>query len=224
MKVGYRKLGMVLGAVAAFALLPARADAQLVSYSPVFWSFEASAGVVIPTGTWSHSAEAGTAFQLAASYFLNPRLGLRAEGGLDMLGTKGVVDPDLQIWHYTAGIEYHLTDPMGGVMAAFDLGLGGATFDTGVFQVNDHPNTGDTSTGTFNSTVMAVNAGFKVGYNFARHAGSNVPMVTFFVQGDVNVMFADEEDSALYAALNDQRGFGTVIDLPLTLGLRVNLP
>jgi hypothetical protein len=50
MKVGYKKLGLVLGAVAAVALMPARADAQFVSYSPIFWSFEASGGMAPALG------------------------------------------------------------------------------------------------------------------------------------------------------------------------------
>ncbi len=227
MKVGYKKLGLILGGVAAFALLPVRADAQLVSYSDVFWSFEGSAGLALPMGDLSDNAESGPAFQLAASYFLNPRLALRAEGGLDLMGTKGTTsatDPDLQIWHFTGGIEYHLTDPTGNTTIAFDLGVGGATFDTGIFQVNDFPSTGATSTGGFQNTYMAGNLGLKLGYNFARHGATGVPMATIFIQGDLHVMFADEADSALYAAINNQPGFGTVLLIPVTAGIRINIP
>jgi len=224
MKVGYKKLGLVLGAVVACALLPARADAQFVRYSPMFFSVEGSAGIAIPLGDLGDVAESGPAFQLAASYFLNPRLALRAEGGLDLLDTTGPIDPDLQIWHFTGGFEYHITDPTGNTMVVFDLGAGGVTFDTGVFQVNDFPNTGDTSTGAFQNTYFAANGGLKLGYNFARHSATGTPMATIFVQGDLHVMFADENDSALYAQLGGQPGFGTVIELPITAGLRVNVP
>lgn len=224
MKVGYKKLGLVLGAVVAVALLPARADAQLVSYSPVFWSFEGGAGIALPMGDLGDSAESGAAFSVAASYFLNPRLALRAEGGLNLMGTSGPIDPDLQIWTFSGGIEYHLVDPTGNTTVAFDLGLGGATFDTGIFQVSDFPNTGDTATGAFQNTYLAANGGIKLGYNFARNASTGTPMATIYIQGDFQMMFADAADSALYTSLNNQSGFDTVYMIPVTAGFRINIP
>lgn len=223
MKVGYRKLGLGVAAAVAFALLPVRADAQLVSYSPVFWSFEGGAGIALPVGDLGDNAESGPAFQIAASYFLNPRLALRAEGGLDLLGTKGPVDPDLQIWHFTGGIEYHLTNPTGNTMIAFDLGLGGATFDTGIFQVTT-TNPAGTATTAFQNTYLAMNGGLKLGYNFARHAATNVPMATIFIQGDLHWIFADAADSQLYASLNGNQGFDTALTIPITAGIRINIP
>ena len=114
MKVGYKKLGLVLGAVAALALMPARADAQFVRYSPIFWSFEAGGGIAIPMGDLSDNAGSGASIQLAGSYFLNPRFALRAQGGLNLLGSSDTapIDPDLQIWTFMGGFEYHFSDPM----------------------------------------------------------------------------------------------------------------
>ncbi len=226
MKVGYKKLGLVFGAVAALALLPTRADAQFVRYSPIFWSFEGNAGVAIPLGDLDDVSGAGVSFGAAASYFLNPRFALRAEGSLDVMdkGDNVALDPDLNVWHYTGGFEYHIADPTGGLLFAFDLGLGGVTFDTNTFQVSDFPNTGDTATGSFNRTYIAANGGLKLGYNFARHAGTGVPLATIFIQGDLHVMFADEDDTRMFARLNSAQPFGTVYSVPITGGIRFNLP
>ncbi len=222
MKVGYRKLGWVLGAVVALALLPARADAQFVRYSPIFWSFEGGAGLALPMGDLGDTAESGVTFSFGAAYFLNPRLALRAEGGLDLLGTTGTTattDPDLQIWHFTGGFEYHLTDPTGNTMIAFDLGLGGANFDTSIFTAADG------SLGAFQNTYLAANGGLKLGYNFARHGATGTPIATIFIQGDIHVMFADEAETARYASLaGNTTGFGTAIEVPITAGIRFNIP
>jgi len=228
MKVGYRKLGWVLGAVVAVALLPVRAEAQFVRYSPVFWSFEGSAGLALPMGGLGDTAESGPSFRLAASYFLNPRFALRAEGGIDLMGTAGTTtatDPDLQVWHFTGGFEYHLTDPTSNTMFAFDLGLGGASFDTGIFTANDFPTTGANQTGAFQNTYMAAKGGLKLGYNFARHGGSGTPIATIFVQGSLHLIFADEDETARYASLaNNTSGFSTAMQVPITAGIRFNIP
>jgi len=226
MKVGYKKLGLVMGAVAALAILPARADAQVVRYSPIFWSFEGNGGIAIPLGDLSDAASSGPSFGIAAGYFLNPRLVLRAEGSVDLLGEgDGVTeDPNLTVWHYTGGIEYHISDPTQNLLFAFDIGVGGATFDTEVFTVDDFPDAGDQTTGSFGATYLAGNAGLKVGYNFWRHSATNVPMATLFLQGDFHLIFADEDDTEFFAALTGEPAFGTVYEVPITAGIRFNIP
>lgn len=239
MKVGYKKLGMVLGAVAALAILPARVDAQFVRYSPIFWSFEGNGGVAIPVGDLSDVAEIGPSFGLAASYFLNPRFALRVEGSLDLFGegdnaTLSAGDAELRAWHFTGGFEYHITDPSAsGLFATFDAGAGGVTFDTDRFTVDDVSCTatgcstspGAQSTGNFDQTYFALNGGLKLGYNFARHASTGVPIATIFIAGDVHYLFADDIDSALLAAANGQAtGFDTAVSIPITGGIRFNIP
>lgn len=226
MKVGYKKLGLVMGAVAALAILPARADAQVVRYSPIFWTFEGNGGIAIPLGDLADVASSGPSFGVAAGYYLNPRLVLRVEGSVDRLGEgDGVTDdPDLGLWHYTGGIEYHIADPTQNLLFAFDIGVGGATFDTDVFTVDDYPNPGDTTTGNFGNTYLAGNAGLKVGYNFWRHSQTNIPMATVFLQGDFHLIFANEDHTELLAALSGEPGFGTVYEVPITAGIRFNIP
>jgi len=219
MKVGYKKLGLTLGAVVALALLPARADAQVVSYSPIFWSIEGGGGIAIPMGDLGDVSSSGAAFTLAGSYFLNPRLALRAQGGLDLMG-KGdgaTIDPNLQVWHFLGGIEYHITDPTQQLMFAVDALAGGATLDTDFFEVG-------TTLSNFSKTVFAASAGLKVGYNFARHAETGVPMATIYVQGDFHYMTTKEEDTANFAEYNGVQAFGATYSIPVTAGLRINIP
>ncbi|WP_419934061.1 hypothetical protein [Candidatus Palauibacter sp.] len=224
MKVGSRKLGLTLGAVVMLALLPVRAEGQTGPYSPMFWSFEGSVGMVLPMGDIADAAESGPAFTAAASYFMSPRLALRAEGGLDMLGTKGSVDPNFQILHLLGGIEYHLVDPMGNTTVAVDVLAGASTFDTDVIRVHDHPSSGDFTVGLVNGSYVSGNAGIKVGYNFARHADSGVPMVTLFAHAKVRMIWADADNTHVYMALNGLDGFDTVMEIPFSVGLRINFP
>ena len=224
MRFGFRKSGLALGAAVMLALLPVRAEAQSGSYSPMFWSFEGSVGMALPMGDIADGAESGPAFTAAASYFMSPRLALRAEGGLDMLGTKGSVDPNLQLLHVLGGIEYYLTDPMGTSTIAIDVLAGVSTFDTDPIQLNDYPQSGDFTVGLVNGSYAAGSAGMKAGLNFARHADTGVPMVTLFAHAKVRMIWANAEDTAVYMALNGQGGFDTVMEVPFSVGLRVNFP
>jgi len=217
MKDVFRKLVLVVGAMAAFAFLPTRAEAQS-PYSPMFWSFEGGVGMAVPMGEIADAAEAGPSFSGAASYFLRPRLALRVEGAFDMLGTKGSVDPNFQIFHVTGGIEYHLTDPMGSTSVAVDFGLGASTVDTDPIQLPDR------SVVLVNGSYLSANAGIRAGLNFARHAETGVPMVTLFAQAELRYADSDAEATAAYGELNGRSGFNSIMEFPLSVGLRVNFP
>lgn len=226
MIVGYKKLGMVLGAVAALALLPAKADAQFVRYSPIFWSFEGNVGVAIPVGDLGDLADPGVTFGAAASYFLNPRFALRAEGGLDLYEAPSgaPTDVDMKAWHATGGFEYHITDPTtSNVMFNIDLGAGLVAFDTDAFQVGAPP--AGFTISSFDQTYFALNGGLQLGVNLARHASTNVPIATLFIAGDIHFMFADAADSQLLAQFyGASSGFDTGLAIPITGGLRFNIP
>lgn len=235
MMLGYKKLGMVLGAVAVLALLPARADAQFVRYSPVFWAVEGSGGITIPMGDLGDVADPGLALGVAGSYFLNPRFALRVEGGLSSLepADGAGVDPDMRMWSFMGGFEYHITDPTSSTFLIFDMGAGGVMFDTDVFSANGYtctprcaPSAGARSTGNFDNTYFGLNGGLQLGYNFAPHGATGTPMATIFIGADITFAFADEDDSSLLTtALNgDTAGFGTAMAMPITAGLRLNVP
>ncbi len=223
MKDVFRKLVLAVGAMAAFAFLPIRAEAQS-PYSPMFWSFEGGVGMAIPMGDIADAAEAGPSFSGAASYFLRPRLALRVEGALDMLGTKGAIDPNFQILHVTGGIEYHLSDPMGSTTLAVDFGLGASTLDSDAFLLRNNPSPGRHTVGLVNGSYLSANAGIKAGVNFARHAETGVPMVTLFAAADLRYIMTDATDTAVYGELNGLSGFDSIMEIPFSVGLRVNFP
>lgn len=225
MMVGYKKLGMVLGAVVALTLLPAKADAQTFGFSPIFWSFEGSAGIALPLGDLADVADPGLTLGVGASYFLGPRIALRAEGSIDMYGapSSAAVDPELMAWHFTGGIEYHIVNPTGPFMFNVDVGFGGVSFDTDPFTVVGVPTGGQTTT-QFEKTYFAVKGGAQLGYNFAQHTPTGVPTVTIFASADFHYMFADDADTQLLGQFYGVSGFSSAFAIPITGGVRINIP
>jgi len=244
MMVGYKKWGVVLGAVALLATMPSKADAQFVRYSPIFWSFDVSGGVAIPVGALADVAKLGGTAGIGLAYFLNPRFSLIAEGSFDFMSGKSGSNnfsssdgagPDLRAWHYTAGFEYYITDPVSDLLFSFDLGAGGVTYDTDRFTVTGvdcsnpataciSPAPGATTSSTYDQTYFAVNGGLTLGYNFSRTGANNIPMVTVFIAADAQVGFGKKEDSRALAAGYGVEPFGTSIIIPVTLGIRINIP
>jgi hypothetical protein len=239
--VRYKKLGLVLGAVAMLALLPAKADAQFIRYSPIFWSFDVNAGIELPMSDLSDVAKPGFTVGAGWSYFLNPRLALTARGGVGFLSGEsnalfnfeGGVAPDLTLFHYTAGIEGHLADPMGDLLATINVGAGGATFNSDLFVLEDvdcsgpacidSPGASTTSTG-FDQTYFALQGGLTLGYNFSRSGTNNVPVVTLFISGNAHLIFGDEDHTRILAAGGSTSPWSTMFTIPITAGLRFNIP
>jgi hypothetical protein len=243
MMVGYKKWGVVLGAVALLATMPSKADAQFVRYSPIFWSFDVNGGAAIPVGALSDVASVGGTVGAGLAYFLNPRFALIAEGSFDfMTGKSGsnnfssadAAGPDLRAWHYTGGFEYYITDPTSNLLFSFDLGAGGVTYDTDRFTVDDvdcsNPDVacitapGARVTSTYDQTYFAVNGGLTLGYSFSQTGANNIPMVTLFIAADGHFAFGKKEDSRALAAGYGVEPFGTTIIIPVTLGIRINIP
>ncbi|MYL06274.1 MAG: hypothetical protein F4012_05520 [Gemmatimonadales bacterium] len=75
-----------------------------------------------------------------------------------------------------------------------------------------------------NGSYFSGNAGIKAGLNFARHADTGVPMVTLFAQADVRYIMTDEEETHVYGELNGVHGFNSIMEIPFSVGLRVNFP
>ena len=242
MMLGYKKWGVVLGAVALLATMPSKADAQFIRYSTIFWSFDAAGGVAIPVSDLANVAKTGGTAGIGLAYFLNPRFALIAEGSLDFMKGKAGGDfvssdgagPDLRAWHYTGGFEYYITDPTSNLMFAFDLGAGGVTYDSDRFTVDgwdcSDPTSecdqaaGASTSSSYDQTYFAVNGGLTLGYSFSQTGANNIPMVTVYIAGDVHVAFGDKQDSRALAAGYGVESFGTSILIPVTLGIRINIP
>lgn len=229
--VRYKKLGLVLGAVMMLALMPARADAQFIRYSPIFWSFDVHAGVELPMSDLGDVTKAGFTVGGRAAYFLNPRFALVAKGNVGFLGGEstaggrfeGGVGPDMTLWHYTGGFEGHLSDPVSDLLAVITVTAGGASFDSDQFVVEAADGTRITQSG-FNQTYFALHGGFTIGYNFSRTGANNVPVVSIFLSADANLIFGDEDDTTALAAGAATTPWGTMFTIPLTAGFRINVP
>lgn len=181
-------------------------------------SIEARGGIAIPTSDLSDLADEGPSFGVGISFPLNNRLSVRIDGDVDLLSGKdasgtGPEGPDINLYHYGAGLEYALVQP-GASRWGIDInvGAGATTFDADDFDVM----------GTmvdFSETYFTVNSGLTVGYQVS-------PSISAFIGGQAFIMFADEDDTAIFSAINselDPAGFDNVVTIPLTAGIKIAL-
>ncbi|MFQ5530924.1 MAG: outer membrane beta-barrel protein [Gemmatimonadota bacterium] len=179
-------------------------------------SVEARGGIAIPTSDLSDIADEGPSFGVGVSFPLNDRLAVRVDGDVDILSGKdasgpGSEGPDLNLYHYGAGLEYALVQP-GGSRWGLDVnvGAGATTFDSDEFDVMGTPV-------DFSETYFTANGGLTLGYQVS-------PSVNVFVGGQAFVMFADEADTAVFAAISpevDPAGFDTAVTIPVTAGVEI---
>lgn len=220
MMLGYKKLGgIILGAAALLALLPAAASAQFIRYSPIFWSVEARGGVAIPVGDLGDVADPGVTLGAGLAYFLNPRFALRIDGNVDFLQAKDGVSgaPDIFVFHYLGGFEVHVTDPANSRgLVALSAAAGGVTFDSDDFSFT-RPDQSQVIGASYDDTYFTINGGIRLGLNASE-------IVSLFASGRFDVMFGQEEDSQFIAELAGVQRFGTTISIPIEGGIRINVP
>lgn len=232
MMLGYKKLGgIILGAVALLALLPAAADAQFIRYSPIFWSFDGRGGIAIPVGDLADVSEAGVTVGAGLAYFLNPRFALRIDGNASFLGGKDQTGadaasaaPDLRFFDFAGGFEVHLTDPSTS-RARFTIGAnaGGVALDGDEFTVDNFdgttstPSPGFSTTTAFEDTYFTVAGSVRLGLKASR-------LVDVFVGGDIKYLFLDEDDTAAIAHFYGTSAFDSGLLIPIQGGIRINVP
>jgi hypothetical protein len=181
-------------------------------------SVEARGGIAIPTSDLSDLADEGPSFGVGVSFPLNSRLSVRVDGDVDILSGKDASGtdpegPDMNLYHYGAGLEYALVQP-GDSRWGLDvnIGAGATTFDVDEFDVMGTPV-------DFSETYFTANGGLTLGYQVSRS-------VSVFIGGQAFIMFADEDDTAIFAAINseiDPAGFDTAVTIPLTAGFKIAL-
>jgi hypothetical protein len=206
--------GLAFLATALLLVGPGAADAQQVDAKR--FSVEPRAGIAIPAGDLSDVVDLGPGVGLGLSYRLTDRLAVRLDGdvdilsGLDASGT-GPEGPDFTIFHYGAGLQYALLDPSSNRWAVdVDLGVGASTFDVDEF-------VSDGEVIDFSETYFTTSGGLQVGYDVA-------PNVNVFGRGQAYLMFADEEDTAVFSAFSpaaDPAGFDTAWSIPVSVGVAI---
>lgn len=145
-------------ALAAAAALLAAAPAS--AQQPL--AFEIRTGVGFPAFALSDRADPGAAVGLDLSYEIAPRLSLVAGGDLELLdGTGGGAGPgagapDVNAWHYGAGLEAQLLDPTRTYWRlSLNGGVGGTTFDV-------------SGAGAGTETDLSVYGGLELGWSASR--------------------------------------------------------
>lgn len=204
--------------IAAFATAAAltvaasgEVDAQATLDPDSRWSIDGRAGVGLPVGDLSDFQDAGFAAGLGIGYRVHPRVTLRVDGDVEVLsgaeigGSDEFVDTNL--WHYTGGVEFALTDPTRTPWnVSANVGAGATTFSFDL--ETEAPGVDDTQ------TYFSTRGGLNVGY----FVSSGVEV---FARGDAHLMFVDEDD------FESEPGEPPILEdtawsIPLTAGLRVH--
>jgi hypothetical protein len=179
-------------------------------------SIEGHGGIAIPTSDLADLEDAGPSFGVGLTYDLSPRIAIRVAGDVDILGGvdsdgSGPEAPDMNIYHYNAGLGFRLLDPEAGrVTLDVNVGAGLSTLDVDSFSVGGQ-------TVDFSETYFTANGGLKLGYDVA-------PGVNVFVGGQAYLIFSDGEDTAVFGQLrSDVDTFDTAWTRPLTVGLPIRI-
>ena len=91
------------------------------------WDLQGTVGAAVPFGDLSDVTETGVGLGFGLTRWANQWVGFHLGTALNMLGAKGA-GPDLDLWHYNAGIEADLINPStSNFRLHFNVGLGGTT-------------------------------------------------------------------------------------------------
>ncbi len=182
------------------------------------WSFEGRGGVAIPVSDLEDLEDVGANIGVGASYALSDRFSLYVDGSVDILsgadsGVSGSSAPDMNIFHYGAGVSLALVEPESSAWS-FDVGLGGggSTFDSDTFTANG-------VSSDFSETYFTLDGNLEVGYDLS-------PSVSVFVDGRAYLMFTDEQDTRVFSQVSsevDPGGFDTAWTIPLTAGVKIRV-
>jgi hypothetical protein len=203
------RFGAVLATAALLLALPGAARAQQQ------FQIAGRGGIGIPTGDLADIADVGPTFGLKLAYRVHPRVALRVDGDVEILGgadlNSGAQAPDLTLWHYNGGVEVEVLEPGRSPWSlAVNAGAGATTFDSDQFA-------GVSGGNDFSETYFSLNGGLEIGYDVQ----SNVRV---YVAGQAYVIFADEQDTAAFAALSPEvNAFDTVLSIPVTAGVSIAL-
>lgn len=219
-----RKSTTAIALAALLAWLPAQADAQEGDFF-----IEGRGGIALGLGDVSELTEPGPTFGAELGYWVQDRLALTVGGdasllpGEDRAPSEGVaIDvPDMQIYHYTAGVQIAVTPRENPFSVRFGGGVGATTYQTDAFPASfidglpmgvEAPEDGE-----FSETQLTFQGNLSVGWDvsprFGIFAGVR-PYLGLTDRGETE--FFHQAVSAV-----DERGFETAWDLPLHAGVNV---
>lgn len=148
-----------VGAACALAVLALAGPVdEAAAQQPL--AFELRAGAGLPAFDLADVADPGFAVGLDLSHRVGDRVSVVAGGDVEFLSGEGdgvAVGPDLTVWHYGAGLEAQLLDPL---RTYWRLSLGGGAGGT----------TFDVSDGGGSETDFSVYGNLELGYEVSREA------------------------------------------------------
>jgi len=206
--------------VAAFgsALLLAAGLAVPASAQDLPLSFGVRVGPSFPVSDLGDLNSTGFAVRADGNYWLSDLFAVGLDLGVDVLSNNDEgsrISADARLWHWglQAVVKPTPNDSPWNLLVIG--GAGGTTFDTDSF-VSDPDGTATFE--DFREHYFRVNGDVDVSYRFNDD-------VSVGVRSGVVVVFADEDDTAVFARGNPGVDpFDTAITIPLTVSLNIRLP
>lgn len=185
-------------------------------------------GVNVPSGDMSDLFDTSVTFGMGLNIPVFTRTDLRIRGSADLLKGADIESgigsgrevASLDLVHFQAGPSFNLIEAgRTGGFTVDAFALGGVTVASSEDEQYSGPAGGalivDLSTAWPSAT-----GGVQLGYQATER-------VNFFVQGNADVIFADEDETRKFTRLGPiatNEGLGTELTFPLTAGVKLNFP
>lgn len=210
----HRLTTMTAVLAAALLALPAAAQGQSVSV-------DARGGITVPTSDLSDFADPGPSVGVGLRVRAHRLVSVRVGGDLDVLRGKEVQGgavtetPDMEMWRYGGGLEFHVPTP-GTLELTVTSFAGGVAVNTDVFQDVVFDPVTDEPVGDFSETYFMASGGLRIEYAL-------LPGVRAFADGRYQADFMDEEDTRIFTEMvPGTEPLEEVYSIPLTAGLRIS--
>lgn len=186
------------------------------------WSFQGRGGIAFPVGHQIY--EAGPSFGGGFTYWADEAFGLRGGVDLDLLSGKSAADvsgpvdvPDMDVWHFRAGVVFRAMPDADRWSLDFDLLGGVSSVSVSDLPASfDEPAFDDTE---LSETYTSATAGVSIGYMFTDR-------ITGFVTGDVNYVPTDNEDFIGFSQFDpsnpDAETFTDIWTVPVRAGVKID--
>lgn len=244
----YRLLRSLLMAAVVMVAIPQAANAQ--AYASKIWSFDVNGGYAIPTGSLSNVASGGPTFGFGFGYAISDLVSLRAGSDFDLLKGQELLvaippianpeitapdGPNITLFHVNGGIDFDFIHKPDSKFKFQLYLLGGAVFVNSQkvdFRDPDPDDTSDLGCNGVDGLCLIdwqdaypeVKLGIRLGFELGDCTPARARVCgEIGIFGGGNIMFGNEEDSDPLASLYGEDGFGTFIDIPVGLNIRINV-
>lgn len=209
-----RKTARWAWTVAAASLLGLSAPAGVEAQDR--FSFFGQGGVAIGVSDLADLTDPGPSLGGGIAYWVTPRVAIRGDFDANLLSGRdaegpGPEGPDIDLFHYSAGVQFALTDRRRSPWNLMvNVAGGGTTIDADPFDANG-------AVVDFTETYFTLNGGLSIGYDVSRS-------LEVFLEGQWYLAFTDDDETAVFHAVTpevDVTGFDTASVIPVTLGVRI---